>query len=261
MSKVSIIVPVYNTERYLDNCIQSLIKQTYSNIEVVLVNDGSKDKSLEIIESWEKKDSRIIYIDQKNLGVTQARKNGVNVASGEWITFVDADDILPDRAIELMMNKSEGFDLVIGHIQTNLNWSFPRINTVLSQKEYMHCLLYRGFIHWGPVAKLFRKKIIDETMFDIPRNVVSGEDFIFNIRYAAKSKSIKVIEQDVYQYIWREGSATSFNPYKSIRYCLLYEKEVWKSFKGIRIKYFYAYCWRALKTIRRYFKFIVLKKK
>lgn len=256
MIDVSIVVPVYNADKYLDNCIQSLVHQSVINIEIILVNDGSKDRSLEIMESWKKTDSRIICIDQENQGVTQARKKGVDIANGEWITFVDADDELPPQAIEILLNASYGFDLVIGHMQTNLNWTFPKINTEWTQKEYIHRLLAKRSVHWGPVAKLFLKKLMDDTMFDIPRGITNGEDFIFNLRYAKKARSIKIIDNDVYQYTWREGSATSNNPYKSVRYCLLYEKEVWKSFKGVRIRYLYDYCCRTLKTIYRYFRLI-----
>lgn len=258
MSKVSIIVPVYNAEKYLDKCIQSLVRQTLSDIEIVLVNDGSKDGSLSIIESWKNKDSRIVFIDQKNQGVTRARKNGTDIASGEWITFVDADDELPSQAIELMVNASDGFDLVVGYIQMNLNWFFPVFTAELTQKEYIHDLLVKRSIHWGPYAKLFRRNLIDDFTFDIPRKITNGEDFIFNIRYATKIKKVKVIDKDVYQYIWRDGSATSKNPFKSIAYCLLYEKEVWRSFKEIRIKYLYDYSYRTLKTIYRRLRLIIV---
>ena len=258
MIKVSIIVPVYNAEKYLDKCIQSLVRQTLSNIEIVLVNDGSKDNSLSIIDSWKNKDSRIVVIDQENQGVTRTRKNGADIARGEWITFVDADDELPSQAIEFMLNASLGFDLVIGHVQMNLNWYFPAFMTEWTQKEYMHDLMVNRSIHWGPYAKLFRKDLISPFVFDISRKITNGEDFIFNIRYATKAKKIKIIDRDVYKYIWREGSATSKNPFKSLRYCLLYEKEVWKSFKGIRIKYLYDYSYRTLKTIYRRLRLIMV---
>ena len=151
MPKVSIVVPVYNAEPYLDNCIQSLVNQTVSDFEIILVNDGSKDRSKDIIDSWKKKDCRIICVNQENQGVTKARKNGVNAASGEWVTFVDADDELPSNALELMLDKSDDYDIVIGHTLMDLDWKFfPRYNIVLSQKEYMHDLLIKKSIHWGP---------------------------------------------------------------------------------------------------------------
>ena len=252
MAKVSIVVPVYNAELYLGQCIQSLVNQTISDIEIILVNDGSKDGSKEIIDSWKKKDSRIININQENQGVTRARKNGAYVANGEWITFVDADDELPLNAMELLLNECQDYDIVIGHILMDLNGEFfPRYSVKLSQKEYMHDLLVKCSIHWGPVAKIFRRCLLDEFVFDISRKITNGEDFIFNVRVATKVNKVKIIDDDVYHYINRPGSATSNNPFKSIRYCLLFEKEVWRSFRNVRMKYQLDYCIRTLKTIYR----------
>ena len=121
MSKVSIVVPVYNAEPYLDNCIQSLVNQTFSDIEIVLVNDGSKDKSGDVIDKWRKKDARVVCVNQENQGVTRARKNGANAASGEWVTFVDADDELPSNALELMLNDSDDYDIIIGYFERKVN--------------------------------------------------------------------------------------------------------------------------------------------
>lgn len=261
MSKVSVVVPVYNAKPYLDNCIRSLVNQTLSDIEIILVNDGSKDGSKDIIDLWRKKDSRIVCVNQENQGVTRARKNGVNAAGGEWITFVDADDELPSNALELMLNDVDGYDIVIGYtLMDHVFKHFPRYNVVLSQKEYMHDLLIKESIHWGPVSKLFSKKILDESVFDISRKITNGEDFIFNIRAASKADKIKIIDKDVYHYIYRPGSAVSNNPFKSMRYCLLFEKEVWKSFCGVRRKYLFDYCLRMLKTVYRRFKMIVKEK-
>ncbi|WP_405332239.1 glycosyltransferase family 2 protein [Fibrobacter sp.] len=258
MIKVSIIIPVFNAEQYLDNCIQSIVNQTFTNIEIILINDGSTDRSIDIIEAWKKKDARISCINQKNQGVTCARKNGVKAASGEWITFVDADDELPTNAIELMIIASKNNDVVIGHILIDHAWwNFPQYNSTWSQKKYMHDLLVKRSIHWGPVAKLIRKSLIDEFIFDISPKITNGEDFIFNIRIATKTNKIRIINNDVYHYIYRPNSAISNNPYKSIRYCFLYEKEVWKSFRGIHAKYFMDYCLRTLKTIYLRLKMIV----
>lgn len=256
MTKVSVIVPVYNAEKYLNDCIESLVGQSYHNIEIVLVNDGSTDNSKDIIDYWEEKDSRIVCINQENQGVTLARKNGVNESTGEWVTFVDADDELTSNAIELMLNASEESDLVIGHVKMDLNWFFPKINALWTRKDLMRDLLINGNIHWGPVAKLYRRNLIDEYVFNISKRITNGEDYIFNLRYAAKVKLVRIIDEDVYHYIYRNGSATSKNPFQSIRYCLLYEKEVWNSFKGIRIDYLYDYCVRLVKTAYRRFRLI-----
>ena len=112
---VSIVVPIYNAENYLTKCIYSIIKQTYKNIEIILVNDGSTDNSLKICETFALNDKRIIIISQKNMGVSTARNIGINVAKGEYISFVDSDDTIEDNYIqELVDNSNSGkVDVVI----------------------------------------------------------------------------------------------------------------------------------------------------
>ena len=100
--KISIIVPIYNAEQFLEKCLNSLINQTYQNLEIVCINDGSKDKSLSILKEYQKKDKRIIIIDQANQGVSEARNKGIKMATGEYICFCDADDSYKDNFIEVM---------------------------------------------------------------------------------------------------------------------------------------------------------------
>ena len=102
-SKVSIILPIYNAEKYLEECVKSVITQTYQNIQIILVNDGSKDNSWEICQNLKKKDPRIIAITQKNSGVSVARNAGLNIADGEWIMFVDPDDVLSQDIVEKLL--------------------------------------------------------------------------------------------------------------------------------------------------------------
>ena len=98
--KISIIIPVYNTEKYLEQCLSSLLSQTYSNLEIICVNDGSTDNSLNVLEGFRKLDNRIIVVNQKNLGQSSARNQGASIASGDWITFVDSDDWLSVECYE-----------------------------------------------------------------------------------------------------------------------------------------------------------------
>ena len=100
MPEVSIIIPVYNNEQYIEKCIQSVLNQTFENFEVIVINDGSTDKSGEILEKLNREDSRIILIEQKNQGVAVARNRGMNKATGKYITFVDGDDYLKNDYIE-----------------------------------------------------------------------------------------------------------------------------------------------------------------
>ena len=104
MDKVSIIVPVYNNEEFLDKCLKSIINQTYKNLEIILINDGSKDNSLKIMKDYAIKDTRIIIIDKKNEGVSKARNDGIKKATGQYITFVDSDDYIDLTQIEEMYN-------------------------------------------------------------------------------------------------------------------------------------------------------------
>ena len=94
MDKISIIVPIYNCEKYLKRCLESIINQTYNNLEIILLNDGSSDNSLKIIKEYKKKDNRIIVIDKKNTGVSDTRNIGIQKASGKYICFCDSDDVL-----------------------------------------------------------------------------------------------------------------------------------------------------------------------
>lgn len=115
MKKISIVVPIYNVEKYVKKCIESLIKQTYKNIEIILVDDGSTDNSVGIIDEYANKDPRVVAIHQENKGVSAARNAGLKVARGEYIGFVDPDDYVDCQMYEVMVNKLQtGFaDLAV----------------------------------------------------------------------------------------------------------------------------------------------------
>src|SRR5699024_1200447 len=109
---ISVIIPIYNKEEYLDECINSVVNQTYKNLEIILVNDGSTDRSEVIINKWYKKDDRIVFLNQENKGVSSARNKGISKANGEYVFFIDADDRLEDNALNLLykyslINKSD----------------------------------------------------------------------------------------------------------------------------------------------------------
>lgn len=233
---ISVIIPVYNAEAFLNNCIESVVSQTLSNIEIILVNDGSIDNSFELMRKWESKDSRIICINQDNHGVTRARKRGVEVASAKWITFVDADDELPNDALENMFLQSGDCDIVIGqcYFVGKTKWPFPKFIATLTKKKYVQLLLQRKQIHWGPYAKLIKRELFKNDVLNIPRFITNGEDFLMNLQLAAQCNSVTIIDKDVYNYIRREGSAVTKDPWLSIKYSTLYEIWVWKSLKGIR---------------------------
>ena len=110
MAKVSVIVPIYNNEKYLKECLDSICNQTLTDIEIICVNDGSEDNSLKIIEEYKQKDNRIILINQDNLGVSAARNNGIKIATGEYIGFVDSDDYIDNDFYEKLYNAAKHND-------------------------------------------------------------------------------------------------------------------------------------------------------
>lgn len=133
--KISIVVPVYNTEKYLTECVNSILLQTFTDFEVILVDDGSKDKSGQICDRLSETDSRIKVFHQLNSGVTCARAKGVTLAQGEWICFVDSDDTLPVDSLEkLDAGICDATDIVIGFCD----------NQKILTKEWINIVEYRG---------------------------------------------------------------------------------------------------------------------
>ena len=213
MPLISIIVPIFNTEKYLDRCVLSIVNQTEDNIEILLVNDGSSDSSGLICDAWAKKDSRIRVIHKKNEGVTIARKTGVEHSTGEWICFVDSDDELPKNSTQLLRKHiGDDVDLVIGTAKFTGNYKWPyslryeKKNTL----QYVKSLLL-GKIHGGPWARLIRKNLFDDFVFDIPVLITKGEDILMNIRLGQKVRKVILLPDIVYYYIQRQNSAATQN--------------------------------------------------
>ena len=160
---VSIIVPLYNQERYLDACLHSISRQSYENLEVIVVNDGSTDNSSSMAKEWSRKDQRIRVVDKCNEGATKARLYGFGLANGDYVAFVDSDDLLPEDSISILANEMKGknVDLVIGSITKKLGFfkkrhidrcfSFP-YNQVVSQPElfdkYYNVYMVNDYYHY-----------------------------------------------------------------------------------------------------------------
>ena len=166
---ISIIVPVYNVEFYLKECLESIQKQTYTNFEVILVNDGSTDNSKEICEEYCRKDTRFYLMNQENQGQSIARNRGVAESTGEFIVFIDSDDIVKfDLLAQLKKYMSDGIDIV----ECNRTEDIQSLN---EEKKDIHVkefdsneALYQCFNHgvsWSPVAKLYRREIVEKVPF------------------------------------------------------------------------------------------------
>ena len=192
---VSIVVPVYNAADTIAACIDSLCAQTYTELDIVLVDDGSQDESGHICDEKAEQDSRIHVIHQKNLGRTAARWKGTQEAVGEWLTYVDADDQLMADGIErLLMHASEDTDIVLGN-----SASIGHPTGVIPLNQFRH-LAVRGEGTIGvPWGSLYRRSQLMAYLFDLPRDIVNGEDYIFWLRLIFQTtKDVRTLYESVY---------------------------------------------------------------
>ncbi|MDD6264985.1 MAG: glycosyltransferase family 2 protein [Clostridia bacterium] len=201
---VSIIVPIYKVEEYLDECVESIVNQTYSDIEIILVDDGSPDKCPRLCDEWAKKDDRIKVIHKENGGVSSARNAGINIAKGEWIWFVDSDDSVEKDALEELSEYFNAADLIA------FNAKIDKLYT--KDEKFFDSYYFRYQFGFEPWNKLYKKSIIvdNDLRFDTEETV--GEDLLFNITYYQYADKYKFSTSKYYNF------AYNFNFSKSIFY-------------------------------------------
>jgi len=205
--KVSVIVPVYNVEKYLDKCLNSLVKQTLKDMEIIIVNDGSTDKSQEIIDNYAKKYKNVISIVKENGGVSEARNLGLKKARGEYIGFLDSDDWVSKDMYKKMYQKAKSgnFDVVAcdtqaiypaekRYISSNIK------NDNVSNKELM---IDAYAVIWN---KIYKREIINEIEFKKGMNFCEDVEFLYMVY--SKIKTIGVVKGSLHNYLQREGSLT-----------------------------------------------------
>lgn len=220
---VSVIVPVYNGERHIENCAKALINQTYGNIEIIFVNDGSTDKSQEVIDKFVKKDSRITSLRQTNKGVSAARNYGINVAGGEYISFVDVDDFVTVDYIEYLhyLIKKYKSDIALvpqaktfcGSVPvTGENSEYDETELVWTGKKAVEELLLYN-IKMSCWCKLFRKNFLNDTHIMFDESLFCGEGFNFNLECFRMAKSVSIGFKSIYFYRIdnSESAMTKFN--------------------------------------------------
>ena len=219
---IGVIVPVYKVEKYIAECIESILAQTYTKFRLILVDDGTPDNAGKICDEYAKKDPRITVIHQENTGVTRARARGVEEAEDcEFITFVDSDDTITCTTLyELVTAISEEIDIVV----SDFHGSFTNCSSI-SIEEYRHYLLAEKRISLAPWGKLFKRNLFDNFTFLIPRDITIGEDLIMNIRLSFKTeKSIRLINKHIYNY--REyGNSTFHSHVGTIDYAQAWHEE------------------------------------
>lgn len=216
---VSVIVPVFNADKYIENVIKDILIQTYDKLELILINDGSTDGSKLIMQEYAQQDGRVRIIDKKNAGQSSARNIGLNAAKGQYIRFIDADDRIPYNSIELLVKaieKNKDIDLVIGNYITVPEKKLVMGDTIKSGRvnpnEFQKIFIenVRTFYMGVPWNKLYRKEIIDKYNIRFAEDVIWCEDFLFNINYYEKCKFFYFLytKEGIYNYCLRESSIT-----------------------------------------------------
>lgn len=213
MPLISIIVPIYNAEESLHNCIDSILSQTFNDFQLILVNDGSKDKSGDICDEYAKKDCRITTIHTENTGVSSARNKGLDVSSGEFITFVDADDWLECNALAKYVETEK---------ETSSDWirccyikeyqhkketiTIPRQLTI-SDKTKAEEFLEKNHLYGFLWNSLYRRSLLLDLQFD--NDIQWCEDHIFSYQYLLRCKDVTIIPDSLYHYRVNTGNSLS----------------------------------------------------
>lgn len=213
--KISVVIPVYNAENTIGNILEKLIDQEYRNIEIIAVNDGSKDDSWKILKIFSKKDERVIAVDQKNAGASTARNVGINKSTGEFITFVDSDDDISDKLIsELAKQIKDNSDFIMcGMSMNDKEIVAPDVfieNKKLITQYVLKSLLTKNLLY-GPCCKLFRRSIIVGNNIQFPAEVKYGEDTVFVLNYLSHANNIINIQQSLYYYNFQSSGLASVN--------------------------------------------------
>ena len=202
---ISVIVPVYNVERYLPRCIESILKQSYTNFELILIDDGTPDRSGMICDRYAEKDSRIRVVHKENGGVSSARNAGIDVAKGDWITFIDSDDWVSNSFLESFFQDTiEDFDLLIGSCKIVRSRVQHYINRDGEINIY-ECLdgaikALENFMFDVPWGKMFKRDLILDNKLNFPVGIKWGEDSHFVAEYLALCKKMRFVSGAVYNY-------------------------------------------------------------
>lgn len=200
-SKVSVIVPIYNSARHLSRCIESIMRQTYQDLEIILINDGSTDETDSICQAFQRTDPRIVYMKQENSGVSEARNAGINVATGKYVTFVDSDDYIEAELVQLLYelvkeNKSHIGIAALHSINEAADFTIDIKIDNIDQIMFLcdHYLIF------GPTQKLYDLEIIRQNGVCFPKEISYGEDLLFNIDYLYHVQKISFINRVLYHY-------------------------------------------------------------
>jgi glycosyltransferase involved in cell wall biosynthesis len=244
--KISVIIPVYNVENYLCKCIDSVLQQTYSNIEIILIDDGSDDGSGIICDEYAKQDSRIVVIHQENSGLSSARNTGLDHATGDWIAFLDSDDWIQPEMYEILFHLAEDYNADISSCQTRFCRSGeaePIIYddnavSIFTSEEMINELLTQQKVRFEVWNKLWKRALIGDIRFKIGQ---VSEDIYFDRVLFLKAAQMVHINRTLHNYLVdRPGNTNS--SFKIARLCifpefdaLIDDLEMMKKYKSAEI--------------------------
>lgn len=202
---ISVVVPVYNVERYIKQCVDSILSQSYNNFELLLIDDGSNDNSGRICDNYVEAESRVRVIHQSNSGVSCARNRGIIEARGEWIVFVDSDDFVDSDYLENFKIQSDEADIILqgleyydNHTEHYFNpFNFP--DCFINDNNLKHIVIETNLLHCGyPFAKAFKRSLLENIRFRI--DISFHEDHIFVLEALNAANNIKLVNSIAYKY-------------------------------------------------------------
>lgn len=219
--KISIIIPCYNIENYIKHTINSVLNQNYGEIELILINDGSTDRTFKILKEYEKKDNRIVVINKKNGGVSSARNKGLEIAKGEYVYFLDGDDIIDKNllknAIKIFKDNEKvdifsfGYDIVDENQTILKKHSFDKYNNKIFLGEEFLNLYFTKKIRQNMCSFIVKRKILKENKIMFSKDIAYGEDQELQIKTLLKSKKVYYDSKCYFHYLKRLNSAVNKN--------------------------------------------------
>ena len=211
---ISIIIPIYNVEKYLEKCLDSILNQTYKNLEIILIDDGSTDNSPNICNSYCEKDKRIKIIHKNNEGVSSARNKGIELSKGKYIVFIDSDDYVSNEHIEVLYDCiiSNNVDLVISNLidisEDGIILNNEEKESFLMNKDQcLKELLSEDNFYHLCCGNIYRKDLLEKIRFNCKYRIAEDLDFLY--RYIKQISSAYFLSKNTYYYLKREGSATN----------------------------------------------------
>lgn len=227
---ISIIIPAYNIKAYIGRCLDGLLNQTYKRLEIIVVSDGSTDGTNDVIKEYAQRDERIKYVFKENTGVSDTRNVGLDIATGDYIGFIDGDDYMEPNMFEILLSNALKYDADISHCGYQM--VFPsRVEYYygtdklceFDQYQGLEAIIKADLVEPGIWNKLYKREIVEQIRFDT--RLVENEDFLYNVQAFKECKKSVFVDKPLYHYILRTNSActSSFNIKKTDNQILVME--------------------------------------